>query len=93
MITERAMKYWHWWIITFAALTFLCCFVSCLGGALTANTDTVRTDTIAEAEYPGAAMLGAWWGVSFWWWVAGMGAVTLLTIVVIVLTLFLGKSH
>ena len=87
------MKYWHWWIITFAALTFLCCLVSCIGGALMANTETVRTDITAEAEYPGAAMLGAWWGVSFWWWVAGMGAVILLTIVVIVLTLALGKSR
>lgn len=93
MVSERASKYWHWWAITFATLTILCCFVSCIGGTLTVNIDTERTDTSAEAEHPQPGIVYSLWGGSLWWQVAGMAAVTLLTMAVIVLTLFLGKSH
>ena len=57
------------------------------------DIDTARTDTIAEAEYPRTPIEVSLLGGSLWWQVAGMAAVTLLTVAVIVLTLVLGSSH
>jgi hypothetical protein len=92
-MVEKTARYWHWWVISFFLLTFLCCLLSCGLGAITVDTDSVRQSVLKNSpESSEGAMFGAWIGASFWWWIFGMCGVTFITLIIIILTLALAKT-
>ena len=93
MIGQRAMKYWHWWVITFFTLSFLCCIASCAVGAFTLPSwdpgELELSDEAQEAEEEIAALIRfvEWLPISFLWWLVGMVVVVVLTMLIVLLTL------